>query len=104
MSGEGKFVATSMEMGLRLAGTVEFAGLAAAPNMARARQLLAQARRMFPRLDFRHHTEWMGHRPSLPDSLPVIGPSPGFRDVYFAFGHSHKIGRASCRERVCQSV
>lgn len=89
MSDEGKFVATSMEMGLRLAGTVEFAGLTAAPNMARAQQLLAQARRMFPRLDFRHHTEWMGHRPSLPDSLPVIGPSPRFRDVYFAFGHSH---------------
>ena len=90
---EGKFVATSMELGLRLAGTVELAGLDAPPNWERAHVLLEHARRMFPALRDSYGPErltmWMGHRPSLPDSLPVIGASRRTRDVVYAFGHGH---------------
>ena len=90
---DGKFVATPMELGLRFAGTVELAGLAAPPDWRRARILLAQARRMLPGLAADHPEErismWMGHRPSLPDSLPVLGYSRASRDVIYAFGHGH---------------
>ncbi len=89
MSGEGKFFATPMEHGLRVAGAVEFAGTVAAPNAARTAALKAQAQRMLPELSGSAVTEWMGHRPCLPDSLPVIGPAPRFGNTYFAFGHGH---------------
>lgn len=83
------FVITPMEMGLRVAGTVELAGLDAPPNYERARVLLPKAKRVFPALQTSGGTEWMGHRPALPDSLPVIGRSPGVLNVYYAFGHGH---------------
>ena len=90
---DGKFVATPMETGLRLAGTVELAGLAAPPEWRRARILLDQGRKMLPGLPASHPEErismWMGHRPSLPDSLPVLGPSRATPDVIYAFGHGH---------------
>ena len=95
---DGKFVATPMELGLRLAGTVELAGLAAPPRWQRAHVLLKQARRMYPALAAAYPesrlSTWMGHRPSLPDSLPVIGASSQCQDVVYAFGHGH-IGMAS---------
>ena len=90
---DGKFVATPMALGLRFAGTVELAGLAAPPDWRRARILLAQGRKMLPGLAASHPEErlsmWMGHRPSLPDSLPVLGPSRASPDVIYAFGHGH---------------
>jgi glycine/D-amino acid oxidase-like deaminating enzyme len=90
---DGKFVATPMETGLRFAGTVELAGLAAPPNWERARVLLKHARRMYPALKDSYPQErlamWMGHRPSTPDSLPVIGRSRRSGDVVYAFGHGH---------------
>jgi len=89
MSAKGKFVATPMATGLRLAGLVEFAGLEAPPNYAMAKRLLKHAKLMFPGVKTETYEEWMGHRPSLPDSLPVIGRSPHFENVYFAFGHQH---------------
>ncbi|MBI3711243.1 MAG: FAD-binding oxidoreductase [Proteobacteria bacterium] len=89
MSGEGKFLATPMEMGLRVAGTAEFAGLDAPPDYARARALVTRAKRMFPQLCDTEMSVWMGHRPCLPDTLPVIGAAPGAPNVYFAFGHGH---------------
>ena len=90
---DGKFVAVPMDTGLRFAGTVEFAGLAAPPDWRRARILLEQGRKMLPGLAA-HHAEdrlslWMGHRPATPDSLPVIGPSRATPDVVYAFGHGH---------------
>jgi D-amino-acid dehydrogenase len=90
---DGKFVATPMEAGLRFAGTVELAGLVAPPDWRRADILLQQGRRMLPGLAAAHPAErisvWMGHRPSLPDSLPVIGRSRATPDVVYAFGHGH---------------
>ena len=88
-SGEGKYFVTPMEEGLRIAGTVELAGLDAPPNLQRADALLANARRLLPDLQPLAVERWMGHRPSLPDSLPVIGRSPRVPNAYFAFGHGH---------------
>ena len=89
----GKYVATPMETGLRFAGTVELAGLDAAPNWRRARMLLEQGRKLFPGLRESYPEErlslWMGHRPSLPDSLPCIGLATNSPDVIYAFGHGH---------------
>jgi D-amino-acid dehydrogenase len=94
----GKFVATPMEHGLRLAGTVEFAGLQAVPDWRRADRLQVLGRRLFPGLQERYPearlSRWMGFRPSMPDSLPVIGPARRSGDVIYAFGHGH-IGLAS---------
>lgn len=89
MCASGKFVATSMVPGLRLAGLMEIAGLDAPPDYRRADALLAHARRLFPGVDCSRPSRWMGQRPSLPDSLPVIGRSPHHPSVYFAFGHQH---------------
>jgi D-amino-acid dehydrogenase len=90
---DGKFVVTPMETGLRFAGTVELAGLTAPPDWRRARMLLGQGRKMLPGLAAKHAEErisvWMGHRPSLPDSLPALGPSRASPDVIYAFGHGH---------------
>ncbi len=88
-SGDFKFVITPMAMGLRIGGTVEFGGLDAPPDYRRARKLVGIARRYLPGLNDAGGSEWMGHRPSLPDSLPVIGPSPRHRNVHYAFGHGH---------------
>jgi D-amino-acid dehydrogenase len=103
---QGKFVATPMELGLRLAGTVELAGLDAPPNWERAQILLRHAQRMFPALRSEYPEDrlsmWMGHRPSLPDSLPVIGASRRTRDVVYAFGHGH-VGMA-CAAKTGKTV
>jgi D-amino-acid dehydrogenase len=88
-SAEGSFVATPLEHGLRLAGTVELGGLAAPPNYARADILLRHGRRIFGPLGEKGRSNWMGFRPSLPDSLPVIGPAARHRNAWLAFGHGH---------------
>jgi D-amino-acid dehydrogenase len=90
---DGKFVATPMAGGIRFAGTVELAGLQAAPDWRRARVLLTQGAKLYPGLGDAFAESrisvWMGHRPSLPDSLPVIGRSKHSPDVLHAFGHGH---------------
>ena len=86
---EKKFIATPMEHGVRFAGTVEIAGLTAAPDYTRADILLAHGREMLPGLTGGELSKWMGHRPCLPDSVPVIGRSPKVRNITFAFGHGH---------------
>jgi D-amino-acid dehydrogenase len=87
--GERKFVATPLAMGLRIGGAAEFAGLEAPPNYARCDALLALAALYLPGLRAEGRTRWMGHRPTTPDSLPVIGRSPSRPDVLYAFGHGH---------------
>lgn len=83
--------ATPMEMGLRLAGTDEFAGLDAAPNYARADALWTNFKTILPGLREPDSatTRWMGRRPGTPDSLPVIGPSRTTANVWYGFGHGH---------------
>jgi D-hydroxyproline dehydrogenase len=73
---------------LRVAGTVELGGLTAPPSPHRLRRIEEGARAVLPRLG-PPDREWMGFRPSIPDSLPVIGPSRGGDTVIHAFGHGH---------------
>ncbi len=87
ISGDFHCAMTSMEGGLRVGGTVEFAGVDAPPNYARADKLVSVAQRLLPGLNDAGHTQWMGCRPAIPDSLPVIGPAPASPDAFFAFGH-----------------
>jgi D-amino-acid dehydrogenase len=89
VSADAKVYATPMEDGLRLAGTVEFAGLDAPPDFRRAEALIELAKDMFPALAAGAASQWMGHRPCLPDSLPVIGAAPGHPNLLLAFGHGH---------------
>ena len=84
-----KFFVTPMEMGLRIAGQSEFAGNEAEPNYARADVLATQMKAIFPDISSVDATKWMGRRPSMPDSLPVIGPASKVPNVYYAFGHGH---------------
>ena len=89
MSLSRHFVMTPLQEGLRLAGTAEFASLDAKPDFRRAKVLLKQASYYLDGLETRDVTEWMGHRPATPDSLPVISGSPGHSNVFYAFGHGH---------------
>ncbi|MGJ7489149.1 NAD(P)/FAD-dependent oxidoreductase [Variovorax sp. ZT4R33] len=89
MAVEHNLMVNPMAMGLRLAGTVEFAGLRAPPNYERADALLQQGRHLFPHLDTSEITRWMGHRPCMPDSLPVVGRARGADNAWLAFGHGH---------------
>lgn len=86
---ERKFVATPLDIGLRIGGAAEFAGLSAPPNYRRADALLALGRKFIPGLNEQGASRWMGHRPATPDSLPVIGRSPRADAVVYAFGHGH---------------
>lgn len=80
---------TPMQMGLRIGGTVEFAGTEALPDYRRSKALLTLGKELFPDLETEKVTEWMGHRPCTPDSVPVIGRAERHRNVMFAFGHGH---------------
>lgn len=104
VSAEHKFVAAPHEGGLRLSGTVEFAGLTAKADPKRAQILLAQGQRMFPGLDTSTHTSWMGNRPGTPDSIPVIERLKRHPNVVLAFGHGHQgmIGGAVTGRLVAQ--
>ena len=86
---DAKVFATPMEMGVRIAGQAEFSGIYAEPNYQRADVLETHMKRMFPSVRTSDSTKWMGRRPSMPDSLPVIGPSVKQGNVYYAFGHGH---------------
>jgi D-amino-acid dehydrogenase len=86
---EHKFFVTPMETGLRIAGQSEFAGIDAEPNYARADILAKHMKRIFPDISEADATKWMGRRPSMPDSLPVIGRSTRFANAWYAFGHGH---------------
>jgi len=89
MIADGKLVTTPMGDGLRLAGLVEFGGLEAPANPAPIRTLLKRAEIVFPGIQYEDHTEWLGHRPAITDSLPVMGPVQGHPGLVLAFGHHH---------------
>ncbi len=84
-----KFVASTMESAIRVAGTAEFAGLDAPINQKRLDGLVELASKLLPDLRMGDISTWSGQRPSLPDSLPCIGEVDGFPDLIGAFGHSH---------------
>jgi D-amino-acid dehydrogenase len=86
---DGAFFASTMQGRLRLAGTVEIAGLQREPDWSRADRMVERARTAFPGLRATEWTRWMGFRPSMPDSLPVIGASPLVSHAYVACGHGH---------------
>ena len=87
IDGEMHFGVTPMEDGIRVAGLIELASLAAPPRYQRADIFLKLARSLIPGFPSEAASRWMGHRPGMPDSVPVIGRSPRHRNVYFAFGH-----------------
>lgn len=89
MVAAGKFVVTPMDGRLRCAGIVEFGGLDAPPSRKPFELLRRQTLDLFPELKFDRIDEWMGHRPSTTDSLPLIGSFDGARNVWSGFGHHH---------------
>ena len=82
------FGITPMEQGLRVVGTVEFGGLDNPPSKKRILNLANSAKYLFPELK-EHKDEWLGFRPTLPDFLPVIGPSKNYKNLFYSFGHHH---------------
>ncbi|MDC2984299.1 FAD-binding oxidoreductase [Candidatus Pelagibacter sp.] len=82
------FGMTPMEQGLRVVGTVEFGGLENSPSKSRIKNLILNAKDMLDGLP-EHKDEWLGFRPTLPDFLPVIGPSKNYKNVFYSFGHHH---------------
>lgn len=89
MNVDAKFVVSSMNAGVRCAGTAEFAGVDAPPDYRRAQVFSRLIKRMFPDINVDDTVEWMGRRPSTPDSVPFLGDIPGFENLYAAFGHGH---------------
>jgi glycine/D-amino acid oxidase-like deaminating enzyme len=87
IEGDMNIAATPMRNGIRIAGTLEFAGFESPPRWRRADMLLPIARRMLPGLREEANVRWFGDRPGTPDSLPVLGAAPGHSNVWYAFGH-----------------
>lgn len=83
------FVVTRLSTGIRVGGAVELGGLKLPPNYQRAEAMLTKARRFLPGLKPEGGQQWMGFRPSLPDSLPAIGLARDTNRVIYAFGHGH---------------
>lgn len=88
MSPSQKVLATPMEHGLRIAGMVEFGGFLP-PDFRRSDALHKHLLKLFPKVNKGTVSQWMGHRPTLPDSMPVIGPSARHPSLFYAFGHQH---------------
>ena len=83
------FMVTPTAGGIRVGGNVEFAGLDAAPDYRRPRVLVRHAQRALPGLTVEDATDWMGHRPALPDTIPIVSPSSRVPGVWYATGHGH---------------
>ena len=82
------FSLSPMNQGLRAVGTVELGGLKNPPSKKRIDYLVKSAKEFLPQLNT-HYDEWLGFRPSLPDFLPIIGPSLKNKNIIYAFGHDH---------------
>lgn len=83
------FVITPLQGAVRVGGAVELGGLRLPPNYRRSKAMVEKVKAFLPGFDSRDGREWMGYRPSLPDSLPVIGASRANSSVLYAFGHGH---------------
>lgn len=84
---DGGFVLTPLETGLRIGGTIEVGGTDLKPNFARADVIARKAQQVLPGLDISGGRQWMGPRPFMPDTLPVLGRAPRHDNVVLAFGH-----------------
>ena len=103
------FYLVQLEEGLRAAGTVEIGGLKKPENKKRTKMIEMQARKLLPQLKEVKST-WLGFRPTLPDSLPVIGQSAKYKNIIYGFGHQHigwtlgavtgKVINSLCNDRV----
>ena len=82
------FGMTPMNQGLRAVGTVEFGGLNNPLSKKRIDYIVRCAKELLPQLE-EHQDDWLGFRPTLPDFLPVIGPSKNNKNIIYAFGHHH---------------
>lgn len=83
------FLVTPTAGGIRVGGTVEMAGLDAAPDYRRAKVTVKRAREALPNLQCEDFTEWMGHRPALPDTVPILSASARTKGLFYATGHGH---------------
>ena len=83
------FMVTPTAGGIRIGGTVEMAGLTAAPDYRRARVTVKRAKEALPGLVADARSEWMGHRPALPDTIPILSSSARTPGVFYATGHGH---------------
>ncbi|WFU12773.1 FAD-binding oxidoreductase (plasmid) [Rhizobium sp. CB3090] len=83
------FMVTPTAGGIRIGGTVEMAGMDAAPDYRRAKITVKRAQEALPDLQVRETSEWMGHRPAFPDTVPVMSASAKHRGLYYATGHGH---------------
>jgi D-amino-acid dehydrogenase len=83
------FMVTPTAGGIRVGGTVEMAGLDAPPDYRRARITVRRAKEALPNLKAENISEWMGHRPALPDTVPIISASARTKGVFYATGHGH---------------
>jgi D-amino-acid dehydrogenase len=86
---ERAFMVTPTAGGIRVGGSVEMAGLHRAPNWRRARILVEHAQFAVPSLKVENTTEWMGHRPALPDTIPILSASAKTHGLFYAAGHGH---------------
>ena len=82
------FGMTPMRQGLRAVGTVELGGLKNPPSRKRIEYVIKCAKELLPQLG-KHEDEWLGFRPTLPDFLPILGPSLKNKNIIYAFGHQH---------------
>lgn len=101
-----KVFVTPMEGGIRAGGTVEIGGLSRPPNPKRAELLAQIARETFAGLDKVESTQWMGHRPCMPDTVPVVGAASGNPGLWVATGHGHlgMTDSISTAERIADGV
>ncbi len=83
------FMITPTAGGIRVGGTVEMAGLDAAPDYRRSKTTVRRAKEALPNLKCENFTEWMGHRPALPDTVPIMSASAKTKGVFYATGHGH---------------
>jgi D-amino-acid dehydrogenase len=83
------FMVTPTAGGIRVGGTVEMAGRAAAPDYRRSEVTVKRAREALPNLRCENFTEWMGHRPALPDTVPILSASAKTKGLFYATGHGH---------------
>ena len=83
------FVMTPMANGIRVGGASEIASLTRESNFKRSKNMLKKALKFVPHLQTDNGKEWMGMRPTMPDTLPVISKSTKSNDIIYAFGHGH---------------